>query len=193
MHWSFLWFIPWHLLYAIWILWDINYFGAKLQVFSCFLSREKWVFVERNAAPHSHNFPNLENHQNASETFFAEFSRSNQNTLTFSVAIWGNGILDEKRNHITASFMGKNKLKVSTWKTITPPFSKILLVARFTFLWRHDGRTHRTAAMLMVNLFEVPWKGQSKMADWNLRPCNSKKNSTTDWNIWALNDQRHDM
>ena len=125
-----MWFIPWHLLYAIWILWDTNYFGAKLQVFSSFLSWEKRVSVERNAAPHSHNFPNLETHQNPSETFFAEFSRSNQNTLTFSAGIWGNGILDEKRNHITASFTRKNKLKVSTWKTITPPFSKILLVAR---------------------------------------------------------------
>ena len=144
---TFLWFIPWHLLYAIWILWDINYFGAKLQVFSCFLSREKRVFVERNAAPHSHNFPNLETHQNASETFFAEFSRSNQNTLTSSVGIWGNGILDQKRKHIAVSFTERNKLKVFTWKTITPPFSKLLLVARFTLLWRHDGQTHRTAAL----------------------------------------------
>ena len=42
---------------------------------------------------------------------------------------------------------GKNKLKVFTWKTITPPFSKILLVARFTLLWRHDGQAHRTAAL----------------------------------------------
>ena len=44
---------------------------------------------------------------------------------------------------------GKNKLKVFTWKTIlkTPPFSKILLVARFTLLWRHDGHAHRTAAL----------------------------------------------
>ena len=140
-----MWFIPWHLLYAIWILWDINYFGAKLQVFSCFLSREKRVFVERNSSPHSHNFPNLETHQNASATFFAEFSRSNQNTLTFSVGIWGNGILDEKRNHIAASFTGKSKLKVFTWKTITPPFSKTLLVAPLTCcdvtMARHIGQT----------------------------------------------------
>ena len=42
---------------------------------------------------------------------------------------------------------GKNKLKVFTWKTITPPFSKILPVARFTLLWRHDGHAHRTAAL----------------------------------------------
>ena len=40
-------------------------------------------------------------------------------------------------------YTGKNKLKVFTWKTITPPFSKILLVARFTLLWRHDGQAHR--------------------------------------------------
>ena len=64
-----------------------TYFGAKLQVFSCFLSREKRVFVERNAALHSRDFLNLETHQNALEIFFAEFSRSNQNTLTFSVGI----------------------------------------------------------------------------------------------------------
>ena len=38
---------------------------------------------------------------------------------------------------------GKNKLKVFTWKTITPPFSKILLVARFTLLWRHDGQARQ--------------------------------------------------
>ena len=127
----------------------LNYFGAKLQVLSCFflISREKRVFVERHAAPHWHSFLNLETHQNASATFFAEFSRSNQNTLTFSVGIWGNGILDEKRNHIAASFTGKNKLKVFTRKTMTPPFSKILLVARLTLLRRHNGPTHRTAAL----------------------------------------------
>ena len=38
---------------------------------------------------------------------------------------------------------GKNKLKVFTWKTITPPFSKILLVARFTLLWHHDGQARQ--------------------------------------------------
>ena len=155
-----MWFTPWHLLYATWILWDINYFWAKLQVFSCFLSREKPDFVERNAAPHSHNFPNLDTHQNASETFFAEFSRCYQNTLTSSVGVWGNVILDQKRNHIAASFTEKNKLKVFTWKTITPPFSKILLVARFTLLWRHDGPTHWTAAL--TSLWLPPGKNPSK-------------------------------
>ena len=78
--------------------------------------QRKTSFFERNAAPHSHNFPNLETHQ-------------------------------PKENHIAASFSGKHKLKVLTWKTITPPFSKILLVARFTLLWRHDGQVHRTAAL----------------------------------------------
>ena len=34
--------------------------------------------------------------------------------LTSSVGIRGNGILDQKRNHIATSFTGKNKLKVFT-------------------------------------------------------------------------------
>ena len=56
-------------------------------------------------------------------------------------------VSSNKRETTFYIFHGKNKLKVFTWKAMTPPFSKILLVARFTLLWHHDGPTHWTAAL----------------------------------------------
>ena len=77
--------------------------------------QRKNSFVERNTAPHTHNFPNLESQLNSSKTFFLRnFHVVIKIHLPLPLKCEVKSILDQNRSHIVASFTGKNKLKVFT-------------------------------------------------------------------------------
>ena len=72
-------------LYAVQIPKDIKYFWTKVKNICYAFSREKKAIFSGEIPHDTHNFSNLKTYQNALESFFVEFSGSNQNpTLTSS-------------------------------------------------------------------------------------------------------------